>query len=212
MNHWPFFGLRVTTPRLELRYPDDELLAAVVDVAAAGIHDPATMPFDIPWTRQPDGVLQRETLKHFWSTRATLGPDAWRLSFVVVADGEPIGVQDLRAERFPVTRTFETGSWLGRSWQGRGIGTEMRAAVLHLGFAGLGADRATTGCWDDNPASEAVTRSLGYTENGWQFGDREAHQVRSLRFALTRADWLSRRRDDVEITGLEACLPLLGLG
>ncbi len=41
-------------------------------------------------------------------------------------------------------RTFDTGSWVGRRFQGRGTGTEMRAAALHLMFAGLGAREATT--------------------------------------------------------------------
>ena len=59
--------------------------------------------------------------------------------------------------------------------------------------------------------SEAVTRQLGYVDNGWSFGDREGTQARLLRFVLTRADWEQRRRDDIEITGLPACLPLLGL-
>ena len=40
---WPLFDLRVTTPRLSLRYVADELVAQ-------GIHDPATMPFSEPWT------------------------------------------------------------------------------------------------------------------------------------------------------------------
>jgi hypothetical protein len=49
-TYWPFFGLRITTTRLELRYPDDELAVALADVAAQGVHDPSTMPFTVPWT------------------------------------------------------------------------------------------------------------------------------------------------------------------
>jgi RimJ/RimL family protein N-acetyltransferase len=39
---------------------------------------------------------------------------------------------------FAVLREVHTGSWLGQRYQGQGLGTEMRSAVLHLGFAGLG--------------------------------------------------------------------------
>ena len=50
---WPFFGLRIRTPRLELRYPSDGDLLAVAALAAEGIHEPDTMPFSVPWTRKP---------------------------------------------------------------------------------------------------------------------------------------------------------------
>ena len=39
---WPLFDLRVSTPRLELRYVDDELGHALARLAAHGIHDPAS--------------------------------------------------------------------------------------------------------------------------------------------------------------------------
>jgi RimJ/RimL family protein N-acetyltransferase len=56
--------------------------------------------------------------------------------------------------------------WIGLEYQGQGIGTEMRAAVLYLAFAGLGADYALSGAFTDNPASLAVSRKLGYGEDG----------------------------------------------
>lgn len=208
-DHWPLFGLRIRTPRLELRYPDDELIAALADLAAQGIHDPATMPFSLPWTRQPDGVLQRESLKHHWARRAETSPERWSLPMVVLEGGTVVGVQDVHAAGFAVTRTVETGSWLGRAHQGRGIGKAMRAAVLHLAFDGLGAELARTGCWDDNAVSEAVTRSLGYDDDGWTWEDREGVPARMLRFRLERSAW--RHPDDVRVEGLAPCLPLLGL-
>ena len=49
-SFWPLFDLVVRTPRLELRLPREEEFAAIVDLVDAGIHDPATMPFFVPWT------------------------------------------------------------------------------------------------------------------------------------------------------------------
>jgi RimJ/RimL family protein N-acetyltransferase len=209
--HWPLFGLRIQTSRLELRYVDDELARTLAEVAIQGIHDEDEMPFSVPWTRQEPDALRREYLRHHWSKRALLTPDDWSLQLAVVLDGEVVGVQDTFAKDFPVTRSFETGSWLGRRFQGKGTGPEMRAAVLHLGFAGLGAQLAHTGCWEDNPRSEAVTRKLGYEPNGWSIGNRDGKAVRTDRFLLTRDRWERTRRDDITIEGLEACLPLLGL-
>ena len=46
---WPLFRLRLRTPRLELRLARDEDLGALVESALAGVHDPAVMPFAMPW-------------------------------------------------------------------------------------------------------------------------------------------------------------------
>ncbi len=73
-----------------------------------------------------------------------------------------------------------TGSWLGRRYQGRGIGTQMRAAVLHLAFGGLGAQQAVSAAFEDNPASLRVSRKLGCRDDGIEW-----HLVRG-RPALTR--------------------------
>jgi RimJ/RimL family protein N-acetyltransferase len=205
---WPFFALRISTPRLELRYPDDDDLVALAHLTAERIHDPGSMPFSVPWTRAESPVIERNTLQHQWSRRASLTRDDWSLPFMVIADGEPVGVQDILAKQFAVRRTVETGSWLVQRVQGRGVGTEMRAAVLHFAFAGLGAEEALSGSFD-NPASAAVSRHLGYEHNGEEFVEREGEPARMQRWILTRAKWTPHRRDDIHIDGLGACRPLL---
>ena len=209
--HWPFFDLKITTPRLELRYPNDEDLFALAGILSEGIHDPATMPFSEPWTRAASPDLERNALRYWWSRRASLAPDDWALAFAVLDEGELVGIQDVIAKQFAVLRTVVTGSWLIRRAQGRGIGKEMRAAVLHFAFDGLGAAEAHTGAFEDNPASLGVTRSLGYQPNGSALKAREGVPVRMLEFVLTRERWMESRRDGIAITGLEPCLPLLGL-
>jgi RimJ/RimL family protein N-acetyltransferase len=210
-EHWPFFSLRIVTPKLELRYPRDDDLLALADVLAEGIHDPATMPFGEPWTRAQSPDLERNALKFWWSRRASLTTDDWSLAFAVFERGEVVGVQDMMAKNFPTARTVTTGSWLLKRVQGRGIGKEMRAAVLHLGFDGLGAVEAYTNAFEDNPASLGVTRALGYEPNGTFVHAREGRPVRALEYVLRRSQWEERRRGDFTVHGLESCLPLLGL-
>lgn len=211
LQSWPLFDLRIVTPRLELRYVDDDAADALMELAATdGVHDPDFMPFTMPWTRFEPPYLQQQGMQHFWRVRAELGPKRWALPFGVHEDGVLVGTQSIAAEDFAVRRWFHTGSWLGRSHQGKGIGKEMRAAVLHLGFAGLGAEHAETSAFADNPSSIGVTRSLGYAENGWITDNREGAPARRLQFVLTRADWQRRRRDDITIDGLEPCLAQLG--
>lgn len=206
---WPFAALRIRTPKLELRYPDDDDLVALAHLAAEGIHDPATMPFFVPWTRAEPADLERSVLQFAWGRRASLTRDDWSLPFAVCIDGDPVGVQEVYAKQFAVRRTVESGSWLVQRAHGRGIGTEMRAAVLHLAFAGLGAEEAHSGSFVDNPASAAVSRHHGYAPNGEEILEREGTPARLQRWVLTRATWTPHRRDDVTIDGLDACLPLL---
>jgi RimJ/RimL family protein N-acetyltransferase len=208
---WPFFDLRVRTPRIELRYPDDELLFELAAVAARGVHDPARMPFNEPWTRNEPDVVQVRALQHWWGQRANLTAEDWNITFAVIENGQSIGCQAIFSKDFVVRRSFETGSWLGLEFQGRGVGTEMRAAVLHFGFDGLGAEIAETGAFLDNPESQAVTRNLGYEPNGTFVRVREGEAAEMRLFRLTRSRWLNSRRDDIHIDGHEPCLAALGL-
>lgn len=87
----------------------------------------------------------------------------------------------------------------------------MRAAVLHLAFAGLGARWCETFAWDDNASSLGVTRRLGYEDNGVEMDLRRGEPAALHRFRMTREQWEGRRRRDIRIEGLEACLDLFGL-
>jgi RimJ/RimL family protein N-acetyltransferase len=211
-THWPLFGLRVETPALTLRYPDDDDAVALADLAAEGIHDPGWMPFSMPWTDVPPPRLQRESLQHIWRTRAEWTPQRWHLPMAVVVGGDIVGVQGMHAEHYPTLRAVSTGSWLGRRYQGKGIGTEMRSAIVHLAFAGLGAEHALTRAFVDNDASIGVTRRLGYEDTGRELVVRRDAPVWMLAFRLSRTRWEQRRRNDIVVVGLDACLELFGAG
>jgi RimJ/RimL family protein N-acetyltransferase len=208
---WPLFALRITTPRLELRVPDDDDLAGLFAAARAGIHPAGEMPFGVPWTDDVDkpGGLERFLAFH-WTARGALSPEHWSLPFAVVAEGAVVGVQELAAHEFAGTRSVFSGSWLTASAQGRGIGLEMRAAVLHLAFAGLGALEAVTSAWYDNPASQRVSLRLGYRQEGEQLIARRGEPTRHLRYRLTREAWQREHFDGIEIHALEPCLAMLG--
>jgi len=214
MTHpiWPFYDLCVRTPQIELRYVDDELATDLAALAAKGIHEPGVMPFISPWTEVPSPQIERNTVQSFWRRRAELSAAAWTLSLAVIVGGSVAGLTAVEASDFPTLRQFRTGSWLGRDFQGQGIGKEMRLASLHLGFLGFAAEIATTAAFDDNGPSLGVTRSLGYHGNGQSLIARGGRPATSLNFQMTRADFLARlQRDDITLHGVEACVPLLGL-
>jgi len=208
--HWPLFALRVRTPRVTLRYVDDADAVTLADLGASGVHDPEFMPFTIPWTDVAPPLQQRNTLQWFWLCRAQWAPESWHLPMATVVDGTIVGVQAILAEQFPVLKTITTGSWLGRSYQGKGIGREMRAGILHLAFAGLGAEYALSSAFADNAASIAVTRALGYEEVSRRLVARRGEAAWHVDFRLSRQQWERQRRDDIEIANLDACRELFG--
>ena len=202
-RHWPLFGLRIVTPRLVLRLPTDVELCELADLAVAGIHPDDEMPFLTPWSRQAPDELRAGVLRWHWQQRASWTLDRWSLELAVWEGDQLVGSQSIAADGFAVRRTVTSGSWLGRAHQGRGIGTEMRRAVLHLAFAGLGAQRAETSAFVDNPASQRVTERLGYRADGTAVADREGAPTVLRRFVLDAGD--REPPDDLEVTGLDAC-------
>ncbi len=214
IHSYPLFDLAVRTPKLELRAATDELLEQIVPFVAAGIFDPGQPPpFDDPMSLYDDSPSREWRWRRaIWAGRARVEPDEWwRLYFVVVVDGEPVGMQDLIGIQFRELRTATTFSWIGRPHQGRGFGTEMRRAILHLGFAGLGAERLQSEAFDDNVASNAISRGLGYTPNGTAWATRQGKPARLLRWELTRDRWQPSRRDDIELFGIDRSLAVLGI-
>ncbi len=130
---------------------------------------------------------------------------------MVVVDGEPLGMQDLVATDFCDFGSVTTFSWLDRDARGRGLGKEMRQAVLHLAFDGFGARAATSGAFVDNHASNRVSEALGYQRNGSDWATRRGEAAELQRWRLTRERWSERRREDIDLVGVAECRPVLGL-
>ena len=209
---WPLLGLRITTPRLELRVPDDADLAELVEVARAGVHDPDTMPFAIAWTDLASPEFERSALQYHWRCRADFSPARWDLGFVVVLEGRVIGMQSLHAANFAVLRSIETGSWLGLAYQGCGIGKEMRGAVVDFAFEHLDARTVTSGAFEDNIASQRVSIATGYEPNGVDSLLRRGAPAPHLRFRLTRERWAAGRSSvSTEVAGFDQCRSMFGL-
>ncbi|MEV7009248.1 GNAT family protein [Streptosporangium sp. NPDC051022] len=209
MRNWPLFDLSVTSPRLELRSPSLTELDELADVAARGVHDEGDMPFIVPWSAAEPSQRARSTVRECFRSWAEFTPSRWTLSFAVIHEGQVIGLQALKAVDFPVTREVKTSTWLGRGFQGRGLGTELRAVVHHLAFAGLRAEHMTTVAFADNHASIAVYGKFDYLQDGINVVDRQGEAAVGRRFRLPRARWAPR--DDIKIHNLERCLPLFGL-
>jgi len=217
MNHrmvsyayWPLFGLRLTSPDLTLRPMRESDLATVSDIL------PDDLELDPAATRYPvgDEHLSRGIITHqgYWKSYGTWQPSAWRLGFVVLADDEIVGFQELEGNDFPVLRTVDTSSFLIPAVRGRGIGKQMRRAVLALAFGPLQAQAAITSAWHDNDASLGVSRALGYRPNGESLHARGDRADVMVHMRLRRADWLAADLGDgILVAGFEPCRFLFGL-
>jgi RimJ/RimL family protein N-acetyltransferase len=206
---WPAAGVRVQAGDLELRWMDDDLIVSLAQRAVRGVHDPAYMPFGTPWTRGTPEQITRSVMAYQWSTRSKVGPDAFTLELAVLVNGVLVGSQGARAQDWSGLRSAETGSWLGREFQGNGIGARMRVLMLHLLFEGLGADEATSSAFADNAASNAVSRKVGYLPVGTERIVREGIPAIQNRYRMSRVTWLAMR--DVHEALLGAPVVLTGV-
>lgn len=202
-------GLRLLTPRLELRLGTRDELCELAHLAELGVHAPGEMPFAVAWT---DRIGQPGFLEGFLAFHegniSGWSRDEWTLNLLVWERDQLVGTQGISGTRFAETRRVHTGSWLGKAHQGTGIGTEMRAAVLELAFEGLGAAVAASDWLNGNHASRRVSEKLGYVEVG--LGSVTPRDVPVVQHKVELARELWPRVVAVEIEGLDPCLPLFG--
>lgn len=209
---FPAAGVSVRCGDLELRWLSDDDLPALVQVAQAGVHAPDFMPFESPWTLASPEELPANTLRFLWSRRAAITPQDWNLTLGVVWRGDVVGVQELMAKNFAAVRVAQTGSWIGREFQGHGIGTLMRQMVCALAFDELGAVECRSGAFSDNAPSLGVSRKVGYRvtdttrepradEQGWQ-----THHV----LALTPETFV-RPSQEITYEGVDAFRGFIGV-
>lgn len=207
----PLYRLRLRTPRLELRLGTHEELVELGRLAERGVHPPEEMPFAVAWT---DRIGQPDFLDEFVTFHeghlAEWSPEAWDLGLLVRERGELVGMQGLGAKEFAKRKHVGTGSWLGREHQGRGIGTEMRAAVLELAFRGLSATEAESGWLEGNAASRRISEKLGYVEVAVHSKSPRGVPVPEHEVRIARERWVCPV--EVTIENLEACLSLFGVG
>jgi RimJ/RimL family protein N-acetyltransferase len=208
---WPQYELNISTPRLELHLPHEEELAALAHLAGNGVHRANERPFLTPWTDGRPEDRSQFVLQEHWGQLGRWDVAAWQLELGVFHQGQPIGIVTLRARDFLVVREVMTSSWLGIDYQGKGYGTEARVGLLTLAFDHLGARAALTEVFQDNHASQGVSRKLGYEHDGISVDARGSEAVVSDRLRLTRDKWVQGKQLTVRVDGMAACRPMFGL-
>ena len=206
---WPLFDLRLRCGPVSLRPVQDADLPALV----------AAFPDDVDLDPRAerfvglDGDRDRRRLlvQGIWRSRGTWSPSSWCLDLAVEHEGRIVGLQSLEAYDFHVLRTVDSASWLAPDARGRGLGVAMRTAALGLAFDHLGAVAAVSSAVVDNGASLGVSRRLGYADNGLSRTSSPAGVVELQHLRLTGEGWAAGAHQ-VEVRGLERCLPWFGVG
>ena len=206
----PLLALRITAGAVELRGVTDDLIIPLAELASAGIHDPDFMPFYTPWSRTPPEEMPRSMGQYHWGRRAGFSVGDWVADFAVFYHGEPVGSQGISTHDYLITRTGETGSWLSRRYQGKGIGTAMRQVICAFAFDCLDAEQITSSAYADNPASLAVSRKCGYTPNGHELKSRMGKVVTLQHVVLEPAN-LVRYEHGLTVQGLTEFRRSIGL-
>lgn len=206
----PLLGLRVTAGDLELRGVTDDLVTELAALAARGVHAPDLMPFAFPWTDTAPDDFGRSFAQYHWRTRAEFSPASWDLNLAVLHRGQVVGVQGVSTSNFLVTRTGETGSWLGLAHQGKGLGTAMRQVMCAFLFDYLDFTEITSGAFTDNPASLTVSAKVGYVANGTVRHSRRGEQAHMTQLLLTPGAF-RRGPHTLEVEGLLAFRRSIGL-
>jgi RimJ/RimL family protein N-acetyltransferase len=205
----PLLALRITAGPVELRGITDDLLGPLAELAT-DIHDPDFMPFTYPWSLTDAPGMPRNVAQYHWGNRARFSPARWNADLAVFFDGELVGSQGFGTADYLVTRTGETGSWLGRRFQGRGIGTAMRQVICAFVFDHLDARYITSSAFEDNPASLAVSRKTGYRDNGTELRNRLGQPATLRRILLEPAN-LVRYPRGLTVSGLPEFRRSIGL-
>lgn len=209
-RYWPMFDLRLATPDLVLRHLTEADLAPLADILPDDVEqDPSSTSYPGLDRGRNRGVVVHQD---YWRARGGWRPESWALSFGVFRDGELVGYQGLEGDDFARLRTVDSSSFLTVAARGQGLGKQMRAAVLALAFGPLGARFAITSAWTDNQASLAVSRALGYVDNGVTAHRRGESAGVMAHLRLTREQWMtSGWADRVVVANVDECLAFFGL-
>ena len=195
---------------LELSGVRDQDIPELLAVAQRGVHAPDRMPFSFPWTDAHADELPLNFAQFHWGNRARFTRDSWSLELAVRHEGIVVGSQGVTTTGFLVARTGETGSWLGMSHQGQGIGTLMRQAVCALLFDHLDFTQITSAAFTDNPSSLTVSRKVGYRPNGLTRVARRGQPAVMQHLLLRPTDFV-RGPHELDVEGIAPVRRLIGL-
>lgn len=201
---------RIEVPGAYLRPPTDAELAVLASRAATpDAVLPAAQTHFVKWIdgRTPEQIEQQRIARVRSNRDLAAGP-GWTLDLAVFVGDEPVGLQSVSGfEQWPDRRIIGTTSWLTAPFQGRGLGTRTRAAVLELAFVHLHAEAAKSWALAENISSARVSAKLGYRIIDTHVLVEDGRELTEQVHELAREDWLGsavRQQIAPVVTGVDA--------
>lgn len=123
------------------------------------------------------------------SWAAGLAGDIDRRFFVVFSDNVIAGTANW-SSRGQEAGDLYWGFYVNPELAGRGVGTAMLTQFLEMIFSDGQTERIIGEAREDNAASRALHKRLGFVEQGPRHVEGDSGEtVTAIRFALTRRDW-----------------------
>jgi ribosomal-protein-alanine N-acetyltransferase len=192
----PGADLEIRGPELVLRYAQPSDAGALYRLAS----DREVTQF-FSWGPYTDESEAATYIRSLGRKRA----EGERLEFVIVDPQHGvIGVTGL-SEFSLRDRRAVVGTWHGREWWGRGANRASKTLVLALAFEGLGLERVTAWCGDDNGRSQKALEKLGFVHEGvlrrWHVHQGDPKDV--ISYSMLRSEWEASdlSREPFEIKG-----------
>jgi RimJ/RimL family protein N-acetyltransferase len=204
-SYLPLTRIVATSGPVTVRIPTGAEIAEQAAALHAGGLDDEQSRRSLSWQPATPAVAATDTVTNVMSGLATKPGELWVAPFFVFVNGKPIGRQDVRAAPdWQHLRTASTGSYLVNSARGVGYGTHARVCALAVAWA-LGARRSVTAWRVDNAASAAVSRKLGYVENGvrWWWDPLTRTEVVLQQAFVTPDRFASAWAGHVEVSGVD---------
>src|SRR5579863_7202395 len=134
------YNVKIITPRLVMRVPNEKGIKELAEVLTNGIQkegQPHFMEDNLYGKSLDENIkgLQEFVEKSIqeWNK------DDWHIPFAIFSEEKPIGLVTMFSHNFPITQGFGVSYWIGLSYQGKGLGTEAFQGILSFGFNGLNA-------------------------------------------------------------------------
>lgn len=147
-----------------------------------------------------DAEVSRYLMHHFPFPYSKRNAEMWLeqvvpasvpVNFAIEVDGELAGGLGFTLMNGSRTGVAEVGYWLGRSYWGRGIMTEVLQSALRYGFGRLDVRRVQSMVWAPNTGSVRVLEKAGFTFEARltdYYTDREGGVHDALLYRILKAE------------------------
>jgi [ribosomal protein S5]-alanine N-acetyltransferase len=149
--------------------------------------------------RANDPQVWRNVRDHFPHPYTVADADAWiarvvghepETQFAIEVNGEVAGGVGLMLQEDVARHSAEIGYWLGQTYWGRGIMTDVVRHMTRYGFASLDLYRVYALVFEWNPASRRVLEKAGYILEGRlrKAAIKDSQLLDQFAYAVTRDD------------------------